>query len=128
MTEILTDVNWLAVIAGSVVAYLLGWAWFSPKLFGRKWAEGVGLPPGGPDKFPAAAMGFQALGTFLLAWVVGVTAVADALATLILIVAALIALLVAGGYFTKKGGAAIAIEAGFVVVMAAVLVAAQAVL
>ena len=43
MPELTDNVNWLAVIIGFVLAFALGWLWYSPKLFGRKWAEGVGL-------------------------------------------------------------------------------------
>ncbi len=128
MTELTSDVNWLAVIVGAVVAYLLGWLWFSPKMFGKVWAAGVGLPPGPPEKFPATAMGFQALGTFLLAWVVGVTETSNALATIFLIVLMFIALQIAGGFFTQKSKAAIGVESGFVVAMFVIMIAAQAIL
>ena len=72
MPELTDNVNWLAVIIGFVLAFALGWLWYSPKLFGRKWAEGVGLDPKGPETMPVAAMAIQAAGTFLLAWLVGI--------------------------------------------------------
>ena len=93
MTEITANVNWLAVIVGWVLAFLLGWLWYSPKLFGTKWAEGVGVELGSADKMPAAAWVTQALGLFLLACIVGVTAASNALLTFILIVAAIVVLL-----------------------------------
>ena len=34
MGEITSGVNWLAVTVGAVAAFLLGWLWYSPKLFG----------------------------------------------------------------------------------------------
>ena len=43
MAEITANVNWLAVIVGAIVAYLLGMLWYSPKLFGTTWAAGVGV-------------------------------------------------------------------------------------
>lgn len=46
MSELTTDVSWLSVISGFVISFLLGWAWFSTKMFGTKWAEGVGLKLG----------------------------------------------------------------------------------
>jgi hypothetical protein len=39
MEEITANVNWLAVIVGAVLSFVLGWLWYSPKLFGTKWAE-----------------------------------------------------------------------------------------
>jgi hypothetical protein len=127
MNEITAGVNWLAVIVGAIVAFVVGGLWYSPKLFGRKWAEGVGISmenaSGG-----AAAMITQAIGTLLLAWVVGVTAANNALLTIILIVVTIVALLAAGGKFAQKKNAAIAIEAPYVVVMAVIMIACQAIL
>jgi hypothetical protein len=70
----------------------------------------------------------QLIGTFLLAWLVGITAAHNALATIILIVAAFIVLIIANGMFASKGGQAIAIEAGFVAAMAVVMIAVQGIL
>ena len=94
-------------------------------IIGVKWAEGVGVSiddSSGPSGFAMAA---QAIGTFLLAWVVGVTAAADALLTIILIVLTLVVLMVAGGKFSQKSGYAIVTETGFVVVMAAIMIVCQ---
>jgi hypothetical protein len=125
MNEIISNVNWLAVVIGAVLAFLLGWLWYSPKLFGRKWAEGVGLDPAGPDRMPAIAMVLQALGTFLLSWVVGVTAANNALLTIILVAIAIMVLLAAGGNFTKKSRYAILAETGFVAAMVIVMIVVQ---
>lgn len=35
------DVNWLAVVAATVAAQLLGFLWYGP-VFGKMWLEGVG--------------------------------------------------------------------------------------
>ena len=47
MSEITTNVNWVAVVVGAVLAYLLGWLWYSPKLFGSdrsgRWYALAGL-------------------------------------------------------------------------------------
>jgi hypothetical protein len=63
-------------------SYVLGWLWYSPKLFGEKWAKGIGVELGNATQMPMAAMIWQAGGTFLLSWVVGVTAANEALLTL----------------------------------------------
>lgn len=127
MDDLTANVNWLAVFAGAVLAYLLGWLWYSPKLLGRKWAEGVGLKSA-PENLPVAAMTMQAIGTFLLAWVIGVTAAHNALLTVILVIATIVALMLAGSLFTLKSSYAMFTEAGFVVAMAAVMIAVQAAL
>jgi hypothetical protein len=128
MGEITADVNWLAVVIGAVVACVLGWLWYSPSLFGAKWAEGVGVKLDSAEGLPVGAMVAQAVGTFLLAWVVGVTAASNALLTFILIVLTIVVLMFAGGLFARKSLYAIYTETGFIVAMAVVMFVAQAVL
>lgn len=128
MAELTNNVNWLAVIIGFALAFALGWLWYSPKLFGPKWAAGVGLDPKGSEGFPAAAMVLQATGTFLLSWLVGITAAQEALFTILLVALAIMILMAAGGFFTRKSGYAIATETGFVAAMVVVMIAVQAIL
>ncbi len=124
MSEI-TDINWLATIVGFVLAFGLGMIWFSPKLFGKKWAEGVGLDPAGPGKPPVAAMAAQITGTFLLAWTVGVTASNDALLTIILITLTIVVLAGASAFFTGKNAYARHTEAGFTIAMVVIMIICQ---
>jgi hypothetical protein len=125
MEELTGNVNWLAVIVGFVVSFLLGWLWYSPKLFGTKWAAGLGVDLGSASDMPVGAMATQAIGTFLLSWIVGITAGNNALATAILIVVTIVVLMAAGGMYTKKSQTAILIESGFVVSMAVVMIVVQ---
>ncbi len=128
MGEITANVNWLAVVIGGVLAFLLGWLWYSPKLFGTKWAEGAGVELGSAGAMPVGAMVAQAVGTFLLAWVVGVTAASSALFTFILIVLTIAALIFAAGKFARKSMYAVYTETGFVIAMAVVMFVVQAIL
>ena len=128
MSELTMNVDWLAVIVGAIASFLLGWLWYSPKLFGTKWAEGVGLKLESAAVMPVAAMVTQLIATVLLSWVVGVTAAHNALLPLILIVITIVTLIVANGLFAKKSCYAIAVEAGFIAAMALVMIAAQALL
>ena len=123
----MTGVNWPAVIAGTVVAFLVGWAWYAPALFGRKWAEGSRVPMEG-GAFPAFAMGAQLVGLFVLALVVGITATTDALITAILAIVGAAMLVIANGAFCRKSGAALGIDAGYVIVSGTVMIAAQGLL
>jgi hypothetical protein len=125
MAEIIANVNWLAVVVGAVVAYLLGMLWYSPKLFGTIWAAGVGVSFDDASGLPVMAMITQAVGTFLLAWVVGVTAASNALLTIILIVVAMVTLMAAGGMYAKESGKVIAINTGFVVAMTIIMIVCQ---
>ena len=65
MNEIITDVNWLAVVVSAILSFMLGALWYSPLMFGKKWAEGVGMDLSGdtPMKPPASAMVVQMLGS-----------------------------------------------------------------
>jgi hypothetical protein len=125
MAEITDNVNWIAVIVGAVVAFLLGWLWYSPKLFGTKWAEGAGVKIDSAQSMPMAAMLVQAIATFLLAWVVGVTAAADQLLFVILIILTIGFLFVAGGLFSQKSRYTITTEVGFVAAMAVIMIVCQ---
>lgn len=125
MNELLDGVNWLAVILGFVVAFIIGAIWYSPKLFGTKWAEGVGVDineSSGPAIMPLVV---QAVGTFLLSWLVGITAAANALFTILLIMLTIIVLMVAGGLFSQKSRYAIVTEASYVLVMVVVMIIVQ---
>ncbi len=125
MNEITANLNWLAVIVGTVVSFLLGWLWYSPKLFGVKWAQGVGIQIAGESKPPLMAMLTQLVGTFLLAWVIGLMAVSNALLTTILIVLVIIFLVVSNGLFAQKNTYAVTVEAGFIAAMAVVMIVCQ---
>ena len=127
MEELTNNVNWLAVVVGFAASFLLGWLWYSPKLFGKKWAAGIGVELGSASGMPVAAMVTQALGTFLLSWIVGVTAAQDALLTIVLIVITIVVMQIAGGLFTKKSRAAMMIDGGFVIAMAVVMIIFQAI-
>ena len=126
MAEITAGVSWIAVIVGAVVSFGLGALWYSPKMFGTKWLESIGIPSD-DNSSVKAAMTTQLIGTLLLAWVIGVTAVNEALMTAILIVLTIVALMTAGSLFARKGTYAVVVEAGFVVAMAVIMIVCQAI-
>jgi hypothetical protein len=128
MEEVATDVNWLAVIVGAVLSFLLGWLWFSPMLFGKGWAAGVGVDLASAISMPVAAMVSQAVAIFLLAWLFGITAANDALLTIILVVLAIAGFILSGGLFAKKSMYAVYTEAGFIIAIGVLMFIVQAVL
>jgi hypothetical protein len=125
MNELIEGVNWTAVLVGFVVSYLLGWFWYSPQLFGIKWAKGVGVSLEGDSVMPVFAMVTQAFGTFCLAWLVGITATNNALFTIILILTTIIFLIISNGKYAQKSNAAVAIEASYILVMGIVMIVCQ---
>ncbi len=104
MEELTAGVSWLGVVAGAVVSFLVGWLWYSPKAFGVKWAEGTGVELGASSSMPIAALVSQAAGLFLMSWFVGITAVSNALLTVILATVAFTVLGYSGGLFGRKSG------------------------
>ena len=128
MGELTTGVSWLAVVVGAVVSFLAGWLWYSPKLFGPKWAEGVGVQMGTASEMPVAAMVSQIVGLLLMSWFVGVTAVSDALLTVILGTLAFVVLAYSGGLFRKNSTYARNTDAGYWVVSLVIMIICQGVL
>lgn len=43
LTQILAGVDWLAVVAATISAFILGAIWYSKALFGNAWMQEVGL-------------------------------------------------------------------------------------
>ncbi len=128
MAEIMTGVNWLAVIVGAVVAFLIGWLWYSPKLFGTKWAAGSRVDLGSATSMPVGAMVAQFVGLFLMSWFVGVTAASNALLTVVLATVAFTVLNYSGGSFSGKSDYAKAVDAGYWIVALVVMILVQAIL
>ena len=127
MGELITGVNFIGVFVGAVLSFLVGWLWYSPKLFGPKWAAGVGVEMGTANTMPAVAMVAQFVGLLLLSWLVGVTAVSNALLTIILAAIAFAVLTFAGGQFRKNSTYASLTDAGYLVVSVAVMIVCQGV-
>lgn len=125
MSELTTGVNWLAVIVGAVAAFLAGWLWFSPMVFGKKWAAGSGVTMGSAGKMPVAAMAAQALGLVLMSWFVGVTAVASHLLTVILATVAFGVLQWSGGTFSGKTAYARNVDAGYWILALVLMILTQ---
>ncbi len=124
--ELISNVNWIAVIIGAIAAFGLGGLWYSPKMFGKKWAEGVGLADTA-NKMPTHAMVAQGIGTFLLAWLIGITATTDSIFMAILIAITIAILIEANGYWSGKTKYAVMTEAGFIIVMVVVMIIAHAI-
>lgn len=125
MNELTEGVSWIGVVVSFVLSFLLGWLWYSPKLFGKQWAEGVGVSLADGSDMPMMAMITQALGTFCLAWLFGITASNEALLTVILILVTIILLIVSNGKYVQKSNTAVAIEASYIFAMGVVMVICQ---
>lgn len=121
------ELNWIAIIVGAIAAFMLGWLWYSPAVFGKKWAEGSKVEMGSASAMPVFAMASQLVAVFLLALVVGITATTDALITAILAILAAGAFVVSNGAFIKKSNYALMVDGGYIVISGVVMIVAQAI-
>lgn len=126
--ENFTDISWLAVGLGTVVSFMVGWLWYSPKMFLTKWAEGSGLPPEPPEDMPAFAMAAQLCALLLLSLVIGITAAVNALITAILAILAAATFVVSNGAWCRKSGYALAVDFFYVVVSGVIMAVFQGLL
>lgn len=46
--DVLSDLNWLAVIVAGIIYYALGALWYAPVVFGRIWQRSIGWDPNQP--------------------------------------------------------------------------------
>lgn len=117
--------NLTAIIIGTIVAFFVGWAIYSPLLFGRTWAIGSRISPEPPETMPWMAMILQLVGLFFLALVIGMTAQIEALITAIVAILAAAGMVMAQDAFSQKSGAAIVIDGAYVIIAGAVMILCQ---
>ncbi len=125
MVELTMGVSWAGVIVGAVAAFILGWLWYSPMLFGKKWAAAHGVEMGSASSMPVMAMAAQIIGLFLVSWFVGVTAVDSKLATAILALLGFAMLNDSGAMFAKVPTAGRLINLGYWIASYVVMIICQ---
>jgi hypothetical protein len=123
-----SNVNWLAVIVGAVLAFVAGWLWYSPILFGAKWAEGSRVAMGTADEMPKMAMLLQALALLLISTFIGMTAAAGALTTAIVAILGIAAFNMSAGAFIKKSNYALLVDGGYAILIGIVMIVVQGIL
>ncbi len=116
-----TEVSWVAVGVATVLCFVLGYLWYSPMMFGKAWAEGVGADIGPDAQAPVGAMVTQLIGVFLLAWLVavGVGHGAWAAAAAIVLMAAF--LVMSANMFAQNSVRSTLIQGAFVVAMGLIM-------
>lgn len=116
----ISQVEWMTVTISTLVCFVLGWLWYSDKLFGKQWKAGLGTPAWtAPMWMPMSA---QLGSTFLLAIIINM-ATADGHAFHAILVAITVAgFIKANGYFSGKTMTAVSVDVLYVVVMAAIMI------
>ncbi len=124
------EVSWLAVIVATVLSFVLGGLWYSPRFFGLKWAAGVGVDLEAPDagKESAKALLVQFVSTLLLAWLLGAMVNAGEWLMIFATMGVLAFILASAGLFHRNNNFAVVVEAVFVVVMSTLMVVVHLVL
>lgn len=119
--EILLSVSWVSVLVATALSFVLGWLWYAPVPFGKKWMVSARIDPNN-KKNMGLAMAAQLGSTFLFAWTLAVVwgIGAPALAVLIILLAS--GLVKANALFAQKGMYAVFVESSYVLAMGAMIV------
>lgn len=120
MEQFLSTVEWGTVGVSFLLAYVLGWLWYSPVLFMKKWMAGKGAGVvAHPMWMPMSA---QAGATFLLAIVINIFMVYDNLMMSALVTLTIAGFIKANGLFGGKTKYTITVETIYVIVMGALMI------
>ncbi|NKB32412.1 MAG: DUF1761 family protein [Pseudomonadales bacterium] len=122
MEALFTNVSWLAVGVSTIISFMLSGLWYSQKMFGVKWGEGVGVKTGGDAKQPVPALVIQFVGTLLFAWVVALAYTNGSIASIVLISITFFFLLIAANLFAEHSVYASVVEGAFIPTMAVIMV------
>ncbi|WP_299750062.1 DUF1761 domain-containing protein [uncultured Boseongicola sp.] len=126
MGELTTNVSWIAVIVGAIASFLLGWLWYSERLFGEKWAVGVGVELAKVHA-NVGALAAQIVGLFLMSWFVSVAAASNLLLTVILATLAFVILAQSGAMFRGQSTYARLVDAGHWIASLVIMIVANAI-
>ncbi len=119
-------INWLAMGAGVVVAFALGFVIYGPFLgLQRRWAEGTRISPEPPAAPPFGSMLAQIVSLALLSLVIAITATTDSLFLAIFAILAVAAQAASVGSWAQKSGFAIALDTGYAILCGAVMIVMQ---
>ncbi len=121
-------INWLALAAGVIAAFLLGWLVYGPLGFQKRWAEGTRIDPTPPETPPFGPMAAQIVFLILLAAVIAVTETTNSLGVAVLAILAVAAQAACVGAWAQKSGFAIAVDTGYALGCGVVMILAHAIL
>ncbi len=121
-------INWLALGAGVIAAFLLGWLVYGPIGFQKRWVEGTRIDPTPPASPPLPQMAAQIVFLILLASVIAVTETSNSLGVAVLAILAVVAQTASVGAWAQKSGFAIAVDTGYAFGCGVVMILAHAIL
>lgn len=119
METLLQNIDWTVVIVSTILAFGLGWLWYSPLMFVKGWMEGIGEPVWrAPMWMPMMA---QLGSTFLFAIIVNVAAADGHIGHAVLVGLTIAGFTKASGFYSGKSMYAVSVEVGYIVVMTILL-------
>jgi len=62
------DINWVAVLAGTIASMFSGMVWYNPNVFGKKWMKAVGLTQKQAESGQMMGMMVAIIRSFLLSF------------------------------------------------------------
>lgn len=122
-------INWVAMGAGVVAAFLLGFVIYGPFLgLQRRWAEGTRINPDPPATMPVGPMLTQIVSLVFLALVIAMTETTGALGVAMVAILAVAAQTASVGAWAQKSGFAMAVDVGYALLSGVVMILAHAAL
>ena len=126
--EAFSNISWMAVLVGAVLSFLAGWLWFSPALFGKKWAEGSRVELGSADEMPIFAMIAQFIALLLISTMVGLAIASGETIIAIIAILGIAVFSMSNGAFVKKTNYAIMVDGSYAVVAGLIMIIVQSIL
>ena len=121
MEALLSNIEWVPTIVSAVVAFLVGWVWYSPVMFVKKWQAGLGQPAREHAMWKPM---FPQLGaTLFLAAAMNIAINTGQVPLVFLFVVVLAGFIKSNGLYSGKTIYAIGVETMYIFVMALVLYA-----
>jgi len=121
-------INWMALAAGVVAAFVLGYLVYGPMGFQKRWAEGTRIDPAPPETPPWGAMLAQIVFLTLLALVIAMTETTNNLGVAVVAILAVAAQTASVGQWAQKSGVAILVDTGYALGCGVVMILAHALL
>ena len=126
MEAFLSQIEWVPTLVAAVLAFMLGWAWYSPAMFLKRWQEGMGTPVWqAPMWMPMSA---QFGSTLLFSIIIGAAAADGHIGHAVLVGITIAGFIKAGGFYSGKTMFAVSVETGYIVVMTLLMIGVHLVL
>lgn len=124
MEQFFEQIEWVPTLVSFIVAFVVGWFWYSPLLFVKKWMQGIGEPVWrAPMWMPMSA---QLGSTLFLAIVINLATGHNKWIMATLMVIALAGFVKSNGFYSGKTMYAVSVEVGYIIVMGVIMLITNA--